>query len=613
MMKFFFSLLFSAFYLATFSQENEFAKKLLDSARSVSFKDIPLTKKIYAQAKKVQPYNTEYYYYILMDELGFYADLGELDIALIKADTLINQENYNYYKGIGYKEKGIIASKKNEVAKTIEILKKAISIFEEEKDPIEVSTCLKILGNTLFVNENIKEARAYYKRSAKLSIEAGDSIATGLTYNNLSRTYAASNIYDSAIYYNNKIFNLLNANLKQYKGELTFMAYLNEADYQGQNNNFTKSKIAADSALKIAQELKVPPMLGAVYQINCANFAREGKYEESLIECEKGLDLFKSTNQTNYYLQTLTLTYESAAGTGDFKKAYTYLKEYQTANDSIKILDADKNLKDLRLKYETTEKELKITEQQAEITQKENQRKTLLIVAIALGLLTLLGFLFFRQRQKNQKQKIITLENEKENIALRSLMAGEEKERSRIAKELHDGLGGILAAAKMYASKNKENSKVIELLDTASKESRRISHNLLPESLLKKGLDQALQDFIISINESGLLKADYQSVNLSHNLPKSLQLSVYRIVQELLNNIIKHSGATEALVQLQQEQQKLIITVEDNGKGFANNSVNKGIGLQNIESRLSLLKGKLQIDSQDKKGTSVYIELELEK
>ena len=246
------------------------------------------------------------------------------------------------------------------------------------------------------------------------------------------------------------------------------------------------------------------------------------------------------------------------------------------------------------------------------MTKKQQEQNILIISVIGLILLTALGFLYYKQRQKTQQQKISNLENEKENVALRSLMAGEEKERSRIAKELHDGIGGILAAAKMHASKDVENTKIVELLNSASEESRRISHNLLPENLVKKGLDVALHDFVESINESGLLKAEYQSVNLKSNLSKSLQLSIYRIIQELLNNIIKHADATEAMVQIQESNSQLLITVEDNGKGFQTNDKANGIGLTNIESRLSLLKGQLKIDSDKKMGTSVYIELKLD-
>ena len=597
--------------------QNPTAKVLLDSARQIGFSDISKSKQLFEKAKKEQPKGSEFYYYILMIEAGFYDDLGEFDIANALSDSLINQSKFKRYQGLGLKERGIIASMKNEVDVAIVSLKEAIEIFEEIEDPIEVATCLKVLGNTLFFSENLGEARAYYKRSAKISLDAGDPIATGLAYNNISRTFEDSKYLDSAIYYNNKIFNLLEKE-RDYRGELNFMVYLNDADYQSRKGNFQKAKISIDSSFKIAQELKIPAMLGAVHQVNAANLKLEKNYAASLAEAEKAMEIFQQNNQPNYYKQTLYIAQEGAAKIKDFERAYHLLLEYQTINDSINVIEVDKNLKDLRIKYEAAEKELKIVEQQAEIAQKENQRKTLFMMSIALGLLVLLGFLFFRQRQKTQKQEIVSLKNEKENVALRSLMAGEEKERSRIAKELHDGLGGVLAAAKMHLSKMKGSNdeasqKAMDLLDTASKESRRISHNLLPETLMKKGLDAALQDFINSINESGLLKAEYQSIHLKDNLPQPLQLSVYRIIQELINNIIKHSEATQALVQIQQEPSKLTVTVEDNGKGFAHESTSKGIGLQNIESRLSLLKGKLEIDSEEKTGTSVYIELELEK
>jgi signal transduction histidine kinase len=359
-------------------------------------------------------------------------------------------------------------------------------------------------------------------------------------------------------------------------------------------------------------------MLGVVYQLKAVNLKREGKFSESLQYGEMALNIFKNENRTNYYLQTLYQLREIAAKDFNYEKAYQYALEYEKHQDSINAKELDNNLKDLRLKYETAEKELKIAQQQKDIIKTESRQKTTTIIATSLGILSLLIFLIYRQRQKTQKQKIVSLENEKENIALKSLMAGEEKERSRIAKELHDGIGSLLAASKMHASalltKDPEASEtLISLLDNASNEARRISHNLLPESLINKGLDVALQDFVETINEGKLLQVEYQSINFKHNLPQSTQLTIYRIVQELLNNIIKHSGATEAFVQLNQNDKKLIITVEDNGRGFSGGTDFKGIGLQNIESRLSLLNGKIEVDSKETMGTSVYIEFEIEK
>ena len=187
--------------------------------------------------------------------------------------------------------------------------------------------------------------------------------------------------------------------------------------------------------------------------------------------------------------------------TNNFKKANFHLNKFIQFQDSLNKAETEIKAADILEKYKAAQKDLTIVQKEAEISKKENQNKIIGIITAALALL-LIAFLFiYRQRQKTQQQQIIALENEKDNIALRSLMAGEEKERSRIAKELHDGLGGILAVGKMHASNIKKTDsnasdieKISELLDTASKESRRISHNLLPENLVQKGLDAATQN-----------------------------------------------------------------------------------------------------------------------
>ncbi len=597
---------------------DETAKRKLDSAQQVSFSNIPLTKTLYGEARKSQSNDTEFFYEILLKEGRFLNDLGEFDRAEQIFDTLIGLTKYKKYKGQALKEKGIIAAKRNDSEKAMAILTEAISLFEKSNDSVGLSTAFKILGNVLFTTGNNAEARAYFKRAAKIALDLNDPIAAGLTYNNIARTFSDKTEIDSALYYNNKILDIVKTQ-KNYS-ELMFMGYLNDADFKSRKGKYMEASRAIDSAFVVADFFGIPAMRGAVHQINSFVLNGMGKFIESIAEGEKALDIFKRTNQTGYYQQTLFLLQEHAANAKDYQKAYNYLLEYSQETDSLNIADVDKNLKELRLKYESAENELTIAQQKAEIVEKENQNILIAIVSAALALLLLAVFFIFRQRQKTQQQQIVALENEKENIALKSLMAGEEKERSRIAQELHDGLGGILAVSKMHASKLEKTSdnaseirKLTALLDTASIESRRISHNLLPENLLQKGLDAALHDFVNGIRESKLLDATYQSINLSNNLPQPFQLSVYRIVQELFNNIIKHSQATEALVQLQQEREKLTITVEDNGKGFSPKKISEGIGLTNIKSRLSLLQGTLEIDSNETSGTSVYIELQLQK
>ena len=150
----------------------------------------------------------------------------------------------------------------------------------------------------------------------------------------------------------------------------------------------------------------------------------------------------------------------------------------------------------------------------------------------------------------------------------------------------------------------------LDMIDTSIKELRRVAHNMMPEMLTKFGLDEAIKEYCNTINSTKLLTVKYQSLGMDARLDKSAEIIVYRIVQELLNNIMKHSGATEAFVQLIRENNRLNIVVEDNGKGFDKDALdeNKSAGWVNIRSRVDYLKGQVDIHSEAGKGTLVNIE-----
>jgi signal transduction histidine kinase len=200
-------------------------------------------------------------------------------------------------------------------------------------------------------------------------------------------------------------------------------------------------------------------------------------------------------------------------------------------------------------------------------------------------------------------------------------MQGEERERSRIAKDLHDGVAGMLAAVKMHFSsislslggvlQTEGYQQGIRLLDEASQEVRKTSHNLMPEVLLRHGLDEALRRYCGSINNSSKLVMQYDSFGESGRFVDSFELSVYRIVQELLNNIVKHSGASESIVQLSFQPGFLSITIEDNGIGLSKGSLVKdGMGLHSLRSRIQAINGKIELDSDTGSGVNAYLEFE---
>jgi signal transduction histidine kinase len=207
------------------------------------------------------------------------------------------------------------------------------------------------------------------------------------------------------------------------------------------------------------------------------------------------------------------------------------------------------------------------------------------------------------------------VEKEKEIKVLEAMIQGEEKERSRLAKELHDGIGGILSASKMHLSifKNRsddpELQKSLSLIDTASSEVRNIAHNLAPEMLAKYGIDKALEAFCERVSNPQLQVLYYRYGELP-SLELNFQMAVYRIVQELINNAMKHSEGDQAVVQMNIHDQAMHIAVEDNGKGLSTEN-SQGIGLMNLKSRVAAMNGVMEIDSREGEGTSVLLEFDM--
>jgi two-component system, NarL family, sensor kinase len=266
-----------------------------------------------------------------------------------------------------------------------------------------------------------------------------------------------------------------------------------------------------------------------------------------------------------------------------------------------------------------------------ETTNKEKSTLNKILIGSAVGLLLigLLGYRNFKSKQKVatqqqqlQQQQITELEKDKQLLAIDAMLKGQEEERSRIAKDLHDGLGGMLSGTKLSFINMKENllltpenatlfDKSISMLDNTIADLRKVAHNLMPEALVKFGLDEAVKDFCSSIQTSSTLKVVYQKIGENRKLTNTAEVFTYRIIQELVNNAVKHAAAKQIIVQLNMGSDKLHITVEDDGKGFdINNMANsKGAGMDNIKYRVQYFNGTLDIVTTPGSGTSVNIDL----
>lgn len=255
----------------------------------------------------------------------------------------------------------------------------------------------------------------------------------------------------------------------------------------------------------------------------------------------------------------------------------------------------------------------------------EMARKDLwILTSILLGALTVafLIVLYIRTRQKVriERQYAASLEREKEAQVLRAAVEGEEKERMRIARELHDGVAGVLAAVKMHLSRTAADFKLdgnanyvqgIQLLDQAYEEVQKTSKHLQPDVLLQNGLDEALFRYCQTLHKANGTSITHVAIGTIPRFDKAQELTLYRMVQELLHNIIKHAKATEAMVQLHMQDNTLIILIEDNGIGFIPQQTTHGMGLRNLQHRLESMQGRLELHTAPGDGTSVTIEINL--
>ncbi|WP_050019705.1 sensor histidine kinase [Chryseobacterium sp. P1-3] len=320
---------------------------------------------------------------------------------------------------------------------------------------------------------------------------------------------------------------------------------------------------------------------------------------------------------------------------GNPSEALLWEKKYSQLNDSLNAENVKLEINKLETKFNTSEKEKKIAFLSAEKNQKQMEvnKKNYYLWVLSLALLSFTGlliflFIIYRNNKKLSEQKEINLQQkikdikQKEELALtKAILEGEERERERVAKDLHDGLGGMLAGVKINLSTwssthlnpdlHRDFYKILGQLDNSVSELRHVARNLMPESLLNFGLEIALRDLCEFYTRKDL-EIDFQAIDIDKELPLNTQLNIYRIVQELLANAIKHAEATNILLQCSQSQENFFITIEDNGKGFENSKVqnNKSMGLRNLKNRVDYMKGTMEVSS-DSQGRTINIELNI--
>ena len=478
---------------------------------------------------------------------------------------------------------------------------------------------------SVFVELEEKSKSYYYaKKSYQLAAETKDSLGMASSLVNLALSEVLNEKFEDAIRHLDQVYALGKA-LRD--DSYVLDALINKADVYSKMKQYPVSLRLYERSFRLLKDYPVPDYELYVYLGLAENHSRLAHHDEA----DKYLGKAIGVAHDLHALQELTKLYllgsEIHEKMDDNRGALAFRKQYEVLNDSLIGAETRKNIHQLEIEYQTAQKENAIADQQLIIARNnlEMARKDRFIllwsmVAVLLSSAIIIFVVIYRNKQRRNAEKLELLRKENEVQVLNALVEGEEKERSRLARELHDGVGGILSASKMhlsiiedeehYGPKATQLKNVSSLLDQAAQEIRTIAHNLFPDILLMHDLDVAISNFCQRMRNAGL-NIDYYCLGKMPKLNNHFKLIVYRAVQELVNNVMKHAHADHVLVQLSKHDNVMTIVVEDNGVGF-DEKVPKGMGLLNLADKVKNLDGQFSIESAPGKGTTVVLEFNLE-
>ena len=529
----------------------------------------------------------------------------------------------NYYLGNSYVANGSFE-------KALNYYFKAEKYFDRKKDSVRLSSILNGIGVAYQNNGNDSLSLKYFFLSRDISRARKDDRRSGIASNNISNIYKNRGDLKTAIkHLNDAVKDLNKPQFKNYFVQLS----INLANAYAENNEYLKAMgiyqqmlTEVDTVNDILSYGATLRGMGNVYLSNNENIKAE-KY------LNKAFEKYTQKNFKDERYQTMMDLIGAYKANNNYKDALNLFYEYNTIKDSIFTSEKDKNLTEALTKFETEKKEKQLIKQKLLLEKENRQKNQIFFGMISLVVLLVLLYLFYRKRlkyqktiasqtQSIQKQKIKDLQQKNKLLALNSMIEGQEAERLRIAKDLHDSLGGLLSTVKAhFTTIQKEfeqleqlniTKKTNDLIDEACIEVRRISHNMMPHALSISGLEGAVTDLGEQLNEQGF-RTSIEINNLPNNIEETKKVMIYRLIQEIISNINKHADAKSILIQLIGHNNELNLIIEDDGIGFDYNKAIKkdGMGLKSINSRVEFLDGTIDWDSQLNNGTSITINIPL--
>jgi signal transduction histidine kinase len=517
-----------------------------------------------------------------------------------------------------------IYDQKGDYIKAVAFYKKAYNIYLSKNLIEDVAMINLNLGIVFKAQKQYNKVLTYYLEAYQIYKKLNKTFEISACEANLGSLHLYLNNNDSCIYYS-KLSEQKFQKLKVYKFLPVVQGNIGVA-YK-KKNNIKASIYYLQKAIKGHKEFNNKKELS----FTLAHLAENLQYSQPNIALQFAKEAFinaKDCASLPEMIEAKRLTSSLYKLKKNYKTSLEEFLIYNKLKDSLNKIEKDKELNKYIVEFETQKKELKISKlnQQSKIQNLEIKQKNIYLISsftfITLGLFS--GYLIFNKQKVKQQ---IRLKEEKilqQDLMVKEVLLAEEKERRRIASDLHDGVGQTLSAAllnlnglnsSLKLSDFTQNQQLIEksiwLVEESYKEMRSISHQMTPNALIKYGLISAVQEYINAVNQDNV-NISFVTEGLVQKLDENVESVIYRIVQEAISNAIKHAYAKHIHVGILKDEEGIIISIEDDGLGFSINEVKNnslGIGIKNMQNRIASLKGTLEIDSRPGKGTFLNFQI----
>ncbi|QEC43763.1 tetratricopeptide repeat-containing sensor histidine kinase [Pseudobacter ginsenosidimutans] len=586
---------------------------------------LPVIKK--AAALSLQLKDTAVYARTWVQQGNVYADKGDY----VSAQTFYEKgievyKSINHHRGIGgaYLNIGNLYNFQDKLEESISYYLKAVDMLEKAGTMEKVATTYNNIATTFSKLGQYEKSQQYTNKALPIALLKQDTLTLIQCYISLGTSEHHMKNNQASINWTKKA--MLLSDKKMY-AQGSYMTRANLSEIYTERKMYDSALYYLYAAKPLAEQANDPYYLSSIY-LNYANtYYQLKQFSEAESFALKSIQTAHSVSNKESLMNGYNILTRIYAAMGKPEKSSTAFDQYILYHDSLRNYNMAEKVNQLETKFRTlqkdkdiSEKMLAIEKQKAVLKKKDTTILFIVTALVAIALIALLTVFALRQKQKMQQQQLQSMAKEKELEAARAMIEGEESERARIARDLHDGAGSMLSAAKLqleYISRKSalsggaaELKEITGLITDAATEVRTTAHNLMPAILYREGIHEAVSALCNKFNHPPL-EVEYHVIGEPVRFHPHFELMVYRTVQELMNNIVKHAGATHAMVQLSFGPEHFSVVVEDNGTGFDLSAANKneGLGLTALQSKLKAFRGEMDLQSSES-GTSVNLEFD---